>query len=209
MIRKEILNDNTFGANYDENLLSLYPAGTFSNKKFIILTKEQVEILDSDTSRYYYCEDALGIFNGNPFGVIEVPRYDEKLLLRTKDAKKRQIISLYNYAKTHYLLNISSEFYVLLGWINTWEILLSRAEKNKTSEINNVRVYRKTPNSQFEGEHISIPISKFRSYLDSMKRTKFLVLQSKKDRYMKILNASETISDIKSIKINYGYMMEE
>ncbi len=89
MIRKEIKEDNTFGGNYPYDIdYTILPL------KYIEITEEQRDYVDSNLDKLRYDEIQDGIFE-NPKGVVDISNtieYQNQLLQAEKQIKKQQLI---------------------------------------------------------------------------------------------------------------------
>ena len=89
MIRKEIKEDNTFDGNYPYDIdYTILPL------KYIEITEEQRDYVDSNLDKLRYDEIQDGIFE-NPKGVVDISNtieYQNQLLQAEKQIKKQQLI---------------------------------------------------------------------------------------------------------------------
>lgn len=213
MIRKIINEDKTFGANYDEELQKEYESiGVWPTKNYIELTKEQASEIDLNTGRYVYMPDIPGIFLGYPMGVVEREDYAKDQFERAKQGKYSEITDSYDYANKYYVANLYENIYANVSWISTWTKVVNLCTAAKQDIIPSaVRYYQKNAgDTKFKNVNIEkVSLATLQKQLLLLEGVQFNILQPKRNEYYKLLEESKTIDQIESIKVNYGFTLNE
>lgn len=213
MIRKVINEDGTFGANFDEELEQDYrKAGLWVESSYIELTLEQALKIDKDIDRYVYKAGVPGMFLGHPMGVVEredIAQYD---LEKARLNKYAEITNLYDYANQYYVFNLYDNMYGNVSWINTWTKVINLCETMKQTTIPSaVRYYsKKAGESKFSNVTVeNVTLADLKRQKQLLESVQFNVLQPKRDNFYKQLNEAKTVSEVNSIKVYYGFTINE
>ena len=213
MIRKIINPDGSFGSNYDEELKAQYlSSNIWPESNYIELTSEQANIIDSDLSRFEYKADIPGLFLGNPMGVVERANWAAEELDRAKAFKYARIIALYEYACKHYMCNIRENLYGVLSWIPTWKKVVEFHKMNQqTICVRPIRFYEKDPKDlKFHAVSMdAVSVSDLDRYIYILESSQFKILQEKRNAFLIKLATAKTISEVQSIKVYYGFTLDE
>lgn len=213
MIRKVINDDLTFGANYDEELKDEYVrAGIYPETNYIELTKEQAAKIDEAFGRYVYKEGVPGLFLGYPMGVVEKENWEQEQLNQARLSKYAEITESYDYANKYYVCNLYNDVYGNVSWIATWNKVIELCEANHQTTIpSDVRFYQKSAgSSKFKNIFVSeVSLSDLKRYKSLLDQVQFNILQPKRNNFYKQLDSCTTIAEIDSLKINYGFTLNE
>ena len=213
MIRKVINPDNTFGGNYEVGVADMYrAAGFYPEDNYIELTSDQAWKIDKDHNRYVYKPDVPGIFLGYPMGVVEREDYAKEQFEKAKQAKYAEITNAYDYANQYYVANLYEDIYANVSWISTWTKVINLCAAASQETIpSSVRYYKKTAGeSKFKNVNIDkVTLANLKKQVLQLEGVQFNILQPKRNAYYKLLEESTTIDQINSIKVNYGFTLNE
>lgn len=213
MLRKVINPDGTFGGNFDERLKDSYrSSGSWPEESYIEVTQSQANIIDEYPGRYIYKPEVVGLFNGDPMGVIENPEWSVMEFEAARKAKYAEITDKYDYANQYYVCNITGNKYANVSWIPTWAKVINLCESQGVAVIPSpVRYYVKNiGESKFRNENFSdIEVATLKYQLNLLEKVQFSILQPRRNKFYEQLEAATTLDQIGDIVVNYGSTINE
>lgn len=200
LIRKEILEDGTFGGNFPYGIN--YPE---LPEKCIDITEEQRQYIDDHITTTVYDSSQDGIFNGNPKGVIDIsqtPDYLAKELAKAKEKVYYNIISKYDQCLKNGIFKIDSEYYGNMSWYDTWTKAVALYESGLIlADTFTVRLY-KSPSSEdrvYYNYNTTQNLTSFKLLLQALNSQQFLLYQPIRNNLISQLKLATTVEQVNII----------